>query len=601
MLYFQVRHDSKIIGQGTIEPPFQIGRQNKDETDLVPVCVSEHGEVRRLVVVRIVEVNFPRRAVNVNVENGRIVIESLVPPQQCEIRTGSQSAPASESTQAEDDVTLVFNNGITVQLQQTEFQSPSGTAGQDDEGLYVSLAQLKYQDSRGAVEQSLMELAPEVQSNAVNLIKSTLQLTNETPGSPRFFSAVARTVRNLIDVDRVTILQYNEEEWIPAREFENAREVTAGRRFSRSLLNRVLESRETQIFEPSGNINVSIVDLQRAIASPIFDDHGEVQAILYADKPLGFHDRPIGLLQATLLDVVANAISNSMLRQREAEFRTTTGQFFSKSVLDRLSQQKDLLEGRDAEVSILFCDIRGFSRIAHQVGPTETIHWINDVLTSLSECILEQDGVVVDYVGDAVMAMFGAPEPQSDHATRACRAALAMLGRIPELNCRHQALTTDFNLGIGVNSGIARVGNTGSRIKFKYGPLGSTVNMASRVESITKKFGVTCIFTESTQALLSEAFQSRRLSRIRVVGIDDPVDIYQLMPTDKEDADQLRTSYEQALQLFENQNLPEAVAQFASIIRRWSDDRPSQLMLRRCVDAMNTSQPFESVFNMLEK
>ena len=341
--------------------------------------------------------------------------------------------------------------------------------------------------------------------------------------------------------------------------------------------------------------------MQRAIASPIFDDNGAVQAILYADKQLGFQDRPIGLLQATLLDVVANAISNSMLRQREAEFRTTTGQFFSKSVLDRLSKQRDLLEGRDAEVSILFCDIRGFSRIAHQVGPTETIHWINDVLTSLSECILEQDGVVVDYVGDAVMAMFGAPEPQADHATRACRAALAMLGRIPELNSRHQALTTDFNLGIGVNSGMARVGNTGSRIKFKYGPLGSTVNMASRVESITKKFGVTCIFTESTQALLSESFQSRKLSRIRVVGIADPVDIYQLIPTGKEDAEQLCTTYEQALQLFEEQNLPEAVAQFASIIRRWSDDTPSQLMLKRCVDAMNSSQPFEPVFSMVEK
>ena len=188
MLYFQVHHDSKIIGQGKIEPPFQIGRQNKDEIELVPVCVSEHGEVRRLVVVRIVEVNFPRRAVNVNVENGKIAIESLVPPQQCEIRTGSRRELASESTtEAEDDVTLAFNNGITVQLQQTEFQPQSVTAEQDDEGLYVSLAQLKYQEPRAAVEQSLLELSPDVQSNAVNLIKSTLQLTNETPGSPNFF------------------------------------------------------------------------------------------------------------------------------------------------------------------------------------------------------------------------------------------------------------------------------------------------------------------------------------------------------------------------------------------------------------------------------
>ncbi len=335
--------------------------------------------------------------------------------------------------------------------------------------------------------------------------QAALRVNNEVPGSSKFLCFGIQHRAQLIDVDRVTILQRQNDDWVSSAEMSQTPAATdaakvespaPSRRFSRTLVKRVLDTLETQIFEPSGVIDVSIIDVQRAVASPVFDDKREVLAsILYADKSLSHADRPISLLQASLMDVVANAVSSAMLRQRDAEFRLTTGQFFSKSVLDRLSEKKDLLEGRDAEVSILFCDIRGFSRIAYQAGPSETIRWINDILTSLSECILNEEGVVVDYVGDAVMAMFGAPEPQPDHATRACRAALEMLRRVPELNTQHQSLTTDFHLGIGINSGIARVGNTGSRIKFKYGPLGNTVNMASRVESLTKKFGVSCIFT----------------------------------------------------------------------------------------------------------
>ncbi len=603
MLFYEVRRDSQIIGQGSIESPFQIGRQNKDELDLNPVCVSTRSAMRRLVVTKIADVGMPRQAVNVSMHDGKIAAALLIPPQQCEIRLGTQMELADPARPRSDkEVVLLFNNGLSVRLFQNQ---PAQTGGE-----FVSLAQLRTQVQPAERESALLRASPEVQSDTVELIKAALRVNNEVPGSSKFFASVSSTVRSLIDVDRVTILQRQNDDWVSSAEMSQTPASTdaakvespaPSRRFSRTLVKRVLDTLETQIFEPSGVIDVSIIDVQRAVASPVFDDKREVLAILYADKSLSHADRPISLLQASLMDVVANAVSSAMLRQRDAEFRLTTGQFFSKSVLDRLSEKKDLLEGRDAEVSILFCDIRGFSRIAYQAGPSETIRWINDILTSLSECILNEEGVVVDYVGDAVMAMFGAPEPQPDHATRACRAALEMLRRVPELNTQHQSLTTDFHLGIGINSGIARVGNTGSRIKFKYGPLGNTVNMASRVESLTKKFGVSCIFTESTHKLLSESFLSRRLSRVRVVGIPEPVDLYQLMPEANEDARQLCSEYEQLLQLFESQKLTEAIGQFANVKKRWDSDMPSQLMLNRCVAAMNSGQDFDAVFNMLEK
>ena len=147
----------------------------------------------------------------------------------------------------------------------------------------------------------------------------------------------------------------------------------------------------------------------------------------------------------------------------------------------------------------MFCDIRGFSTIAERVGAQRTIEWINDVLTELSLCVTKTDGVLVDYVGDELMAMWGAPAEQPDHARRACRSAVEMLELLDPLRERWKEITPDkFGFGIGINTGMARVGNTGSKVKFKYGPLGNTVNLASRVQGITKKLGVAALITDST-------------------------------------------------------------------------------------------------------
>src|SRR5207302_9327692 len=117
-------------------------------------------------------------------------------------------------------------------------------------------------------------------------------------------------------------------------------------------------------------------------------------------------------------------------------------------------------EGREEEVTLLFCDIRGFSRISDNLGPAKTVRWISAALEMLSECVLHHNGVVVDYQGDQVAAMWGAPEKQQDHAERACLAALEMLARLPELNqVWEPVIGAQTEVGIGINSGPARVGN----------------------------------------------------------------------------------------------------------------------------------------------
>src|SRR5262249_30543675 len=162
-------------------------------------------------------------------------------------------------------------------------------------------------------------------------------------------------------------------------------------------------------------------------------------------------------------------------------------QFFTAELARQLAARPDLLEGRDTEVTILFCDIRGFSRISERLGPSCTVEWLTDVMTALSECVLTWQGVLVDYIGDELMAMWGAPEPQEDHARLACRAALDMLARLPGLSERWQpVLGEPIEIGLGINTGVARVGKSGSPHKIRYGPLGNTVNLASRVQGATK-------------------------------------------------------------------------------------------------------------------
>ena len=166
----------------------------------------------------------------------------------------------------------------------------------------------------------------------------------------------------------------------------------------------------------------------------------------------------------------------------------------------------------------------------------------------LTARVMESAGVVVDYVGDGLLAMWNAPMDQPDHAMRACRAALAMRGGLPELNRRWEGrLGKAIGLGIGINSGSALVGNTGSRQKFKYGPLGHTVNLASRVEGATKHLGVSSLITGTTHALVANSFATRRLCRARVVGIGCDVELHELhAETASADWQERRESYERA-------------------------------------------------------
>ena len=277
----------------------------------------------------------------------------------------------------------------------------------------------------------------------------------------------------------------------------------------------------------------SLLGVTAVVASPILDESQEVIGAVYGARRGAGRSLEIRPLEAQLTQVLAAAVAAGLARleseAQAARRRVQFEQFFTPDLAAALDRDPALLDGSEREVTVLFADIRGFSAVSEKMLPRLACELIRDIMEHLTARIMESSGVVVDYIGDGLLAMWNAPLEQSDHAARACRAALAMRDGLPELNRRWEGrIGRAIGLGIGINSGPALVGNTGSLQKFKYGPLGHTVNLASRVEGATKHLGVSLLITGSTRELLGNNFATRRLCRARVVGIAGEVELHEL-------------------------------------------------------------------------
>jgi adenylate cyclase len=332
-----------------------------------------------------------------------------------------------------------------------------------------------------------------------------------------------------------------------------------------------------------------------------------VIAILYGERRLEgllATGRSVSRLDAMVTEVLAVGLAAGLARLEEQRamlaLQTQFEQFFTPELARQLATRPEMLTGQDMEITVLFCDIRGFSRISRHHGAAFTLDWINDVLSTLSECALKQQGVLVDYVGDELFAMWGAPEAQPDHAQRACRAALEMIGSLPTLNQRWQAqLGEPVEVGISVNTGMARVGNTGSRRKFKYGPLGDTVNIASRVQGAARYFQSRLLITRATHDHLGPGFPCRRVGAARLYNIAEPIELFEVVSPDQPDGHELCAAYEEALAAFEVREFREARRILDQITSAHRDDGPSFALLTRAIACLSDeSEPFDPAFRV---
>ncbi len=419
--------------------------------------------------------------------------------------------------------------------------------------------------AEASANQSLLNLggAPTAET-LTHWFETVIAVQRAAAGSPEFYDQTARALVDLVGLDRGMVLLRRGGTWSVEARCPDKQEN--GQEFSNTILAHVVnEARTFYQTNAAASGSESLQGVEAVVASPILDARDKVVGAVYGMRTR-FTGRGMGIgpLEAQVVQLLASAAGVGLARaEHEAEAtrnRVMFEMFFSAGLARELARNPQLLEGQEREITVLFCDIRGFSRMSEKLGPQQTCRLVAQVMDRLSERIREHEGVVVDYQGDGLFAMWNAPADQPEHAVLASRAALAMQAEMPILSEEWRSVVGGpLRLGIGLNTGKAMVGNMGSKTKFKYGPLGHAVNLASRVEGATKQFGILTLLTGSTKALIGDDFATRRLAQVRVVGINEPVNLYELYAESAPSDWVARTQgYEDALKRFEESRWPEA-------------------------------------------
>ncbi|MDR2048808.1 MAG: adenylate/guanylate cyclase domain-containing protein [Treponema sp.] len=317
-----------------------------------------------------------------------------------------------------------------------------------------------------------------------------------------------------------------------------------------------------------------------------------------------------GPVLALALAVMFREIIAYVMSDREKKFiRKAFSTYVSDDVVKEIIADPSRLQlgGVKRHMSALFTDIRNFTTVAEKLEPEDLVSLLNRYLTAMSDVILKEKGTIDKYEGDAIIAFFGAPLDLEDHALRTCMSAIAIKRTEKELNkaILDGGLSAPLLTRIGINTGNMVAGNMGTENKMNYTIMGNTVNLASRLEGANKQYGTWILAAESTIRETGNRLLARRLDRIRVVGINEPVRIYELMETmDAAESWQKETAerFEKALGLFEKQDWDKAAEEFRGILAFAPTDNPSKVYVKRCEEyRKNPPKDWDGVFNLAVK
>jgi adenylate cyclase len=275
-------------------------------------------------------------------------------------------------------------------------------------------------------------------------------------------------------------------------------------------------------------------------------------------------------------------------------------QYLAPGLITQLLKDPGLLRlgGEEKALTAMFSDIRGFTTISEGLTPGGLVELLNEYLSVMTDIVFLHWGTLDKYIGDAIVAFWGAPYPQSDHALRACRAALDMLKGLEKLNAGWQARgMPTMRTGVGINSGPMLVGNMGSNRRFNYTIMGDNVNLASRLEGLNKEFKTRIIVSESTFQNVSGQLLGRELDLIRVKGKTKPVKIFELLSTMEERTQyaDLISRFQEGLEAYRSARWEAAAGAFEDLQRDYPHDGPADVFLHRCRDMLE--KPPEGVWD----
>jgi adenylate cyclase len=248
---------------------------------------------------------------------------------------------------------------------------------------------------------------------------------------------------------------------------------------------------------------------------------------------------------------------------------------------DRLS-----LGGEKRELSILFTDIRGFSTITERMAPEALAELLIEHLGAQTSIVFKHEGLVDKYIGDAVMAFWGAPLDTPDHARRACLAALDIVAAMPALRARWRARGwPEIHIGVGIDTGDSVVGNFGSAQRFSYTAISDHVNLASRLEGLNKEYGTGILVSENTRAAIGDEFVCREIDCVQVKGKEQPVTVYELLCRRVDDAGgraaHLAGAFSQAFIAYRQRRFADAIGVLEAV-RRDGTDPAAVRFIERC-------------------
>jgi adenylate cyclase len=321
---------------------------------------------------------------------------------------------------------------------------------------------------------------------------------------------------------------------------------------------------------------------------------------------------PAGIVMAMLSAVITREIISYAGSEKEKIFlRTAFSTYVSDDVVKEIIADPSLLQlgGTKRHMTAIFTDIRGFSTISEKLDPEALVSLLNRYLSAMSDVILAEKGTIDKYEGDAIIAFFGAPVDLSDHALRACISAITMKKIEDELNktvIEQKLSPVPLFTRIGINTGDMVAGNMGTENKMNYTIMGNAVNLAARLEGVNKQYETSILASEATVRETGNSLLTRKLDRVRVVGINEPVRLYELLnlaeqatPGQKE----LVEIFHEALDHFEKRNWTQAAAGFDKALLVNADDNPSKIYKERCAEFIKKppNEKWDGVYNLTTK
>jgi len=298
------------------------------------------------------------------------------------------------------------------------------------------------------------------------------------------------------------------------------------------------------------------------------------------------------LLSLSLSQLGSEAYRNLIVEKKGRSLKKAFSSYVSPDLVRQIEKDPDklVLGGEQREITILFSDIRGFTTLSEGLSPQELVRLLNEYLNPMTRIVLDEKGTLDKFIGDAVMAIYNAPLDLIDHPSAACRSAVRMLETLRELNRGFSAKGMNtIDIGIGINTGPAVVGNMGADIRFDYTAIGDSVNLASRLEGLNKYYGTHILVSEDARKSVNdERFSFREVDRVRVKGKRLPVVIYELM-TDKP---WILNDFEGGLKLYRGREFDKAEKIFGRLAEHY-DDETSRLYLERCREYLAVPPPDE--------